>query len=377
MNKWVLSTLIFLIVLTAIVLSLETSQDKIVTVKNQAFNVVDSGKIISNDLTTENFGNIKINTTSITPTKIKTNNVDIANKQIKTSSKQIETEFKTTKVKSIWPEETPSAKVQNKQITSQSTKPILNSTKIESQKITSTTPKKTNTVSQDFSEKKVTSIPQKNTSETQKLVNTAKNFDITPQKTTPKQNIIQTTQKPISSQPKTTQNEKIAMIPQRIITSNIVNTPNLNFNSPNLETNIKAYITKSVDSPEKYQIIFSFILFEDGTISSIDVSAIPLEKMGQPYPTTYSYGHLCESLELQKDQLIKNYWQGSTPKEAYLPTSQVDIGDYLVNLYNIIKPLGKNYMSDIPYEKHEERHIYISGSIYNKDVYISSDKSNY
>ena len=48
MNKWVLSTLIFLILLTTIALSIDTTQNKIISITSQAVKIVNSRSFVTN-----------------------------------------------------------------------------------------------------------------------------------------------------------------------------------------------------------------------------------------------------------------------------------------------------------------------------------------
>ena len=47
MNKWVLSTLIFLILLTTIALSIDTTQNKIISITSQAVKIVNSRSFLT------------------------------------------------------------------------------------------------------------------------------------------------------------------------------------------------------------------------------------------------------------------------------------------------------------------------------------------
>ena len=151
-------------------------------------------------------------------------------------------------------------------------------------------------------------------------------------------------------------------------------TPKLNFKSKNIEKKVQDYIIENVGLVPNYQIIFSFMIFDDKTLVSLDVSALPLVDNGKPYPTTYFYGFLCERENLSRDRLEKHFWKGSTPVKETIDARTVDIGPTLVLLYATLRNLGNEYYTDIPEYLQNKPYYYVSGSIYNNDMYVSVER---
>ena len=116
------------------------------------------------------------------------------------------------------------------------------------------------------------------------------------------------------------------------------------------------------------------MIFDDKTLVSLDVSALPLVDNGKPYPTTYFYGFLCERENLSRDRLKKHFWNGSTPVKETIDARTVDIGPTLVLLYATLRKLGNEYYTDIPEHLQNKPYYYVSGSIYNNDMYVSVER---
>ena len=173
MNKWVLLTLIFLIILTGIVFSIDTSRDKVVSFTNQALRVVNSREFLNSDVKIENTNpETQKQTVEITTTK-----VDTTNTQTKLSNQDLmdlkfnELLNKKTEVKSIWDRKEPTKVKVNNQKAEQ------NSTKITTQKneITQQTQKaenKTNTTQPTVKIEPVKTITKTETKATTKTTPT-------------------------------------------------------------------------------------------------------------------------------------------------------------------------------------------------------------
>ena len=108
MNKWVLSTLIFLIILTGIVFSIDTSRDKVVSFTNQTLRIVNSRELLNSDV---NIGNTKIEPqkqqVDVNTTKIETNNNTKLSNQDLMDLKFNELLNKKAEVKAIWDRKRP------------------------------------------------------------------------------------------------------------------------------------------------------------------------------------------------------------------------------------------------------------------------------
>ena len=146
----------------------------------------------------------------------------------------------------------------------------------------------------------------------------------------------------------------------------------INFKSKNIENDIKDYVVENVGLVPNHQLFFSFFLFDDKTMVALDVSALPLINNEPPYPTTYSYGQLCERANLAKDKIRKDYRDNNMmPVDTVVDARTVDIGPTLIVLYATLREIGGKYYTYMPDYLRGKPYYYVSGSIYNNDMYVS------
>ena len=146
----------------------------------------------------------------------------------------------------------------------------------------------------------------------------------------------------------------------------------INFKSKGVENDIKDYVIENVGLVPNYQLFFSFMLYDDKTMVGLDVSALPLINNEPPYPTTYSYGGLCERANLAKDKIRKDYRDSNMmPVDTVIDARIVDIGPTLIVLYATLRELGGKYYTYMPDHLRGKPFYYVSASIYNNDLHVS------
>lgn len=349
MNKWVLLTLIFLIILTGIVFSIDTSRDKVVSFTNQALRVVNSREFLNSDVKIENTNpETQKQTVEITTTKM-----DTTNTQTKLSNQDLmdlkfnELLNKKTEVKSIWDRKEPTKVKVNNQKAEQ------NSTKITTQK---------NEITQ----------------QTQKVENktniTQPSVKIEPVKTITKtETKITTTTTPTQTKPTTTQTiEKVAKLPQQVvITKPTQKVQKIDFSSPTFQAELKAYITNNVKFHQGYVVNFSFLFSKKGDIAEIHIISIPDKDYldGNDTYVSHIYGDVCKRDNLADNEMYYNNDSSETDLIA-IPINSTPDGQYIKWFYDSLKNLSLNHtIEQISYDE-RDNYTAIGGMYYQGNLYL-------
>ena len=348
MNKWVLLTLIFLIILTGIVFSIDTSRDKVVSFTNQALRVVNSREFLNSDVKIENTNpETQKQTVEITTTK-----VDTTNTQTKLSNQDLmdlkfnELLNKKTEVKSIWDRKEPTKVKVNNQKAEQ------NSTKITTQKneITQQTQKaenKTNTTQPS----KIESVKTITKTETKATT--------TPNQTQTKLTTTQAT-------------EKVAKLPQQVvITKPTQKIQKIDFSSPTFQAELKAYITNNVKFHQSYVVNFSFLFSKKGDIAEIHIISIPDKDYldGNDTYVSHIYGDVCKRDNLADNEMYYNNDSSETDLIA-IPINSTPDGQYIKWFYDSLKNLSLNHtIEQISYDE-RDNYTAIGGMYYQGNLYL-------
>lgn len=348
MNKWVLLTLIFLIILTGIVFSIDTSRDKVVSFTNQALRVVNSREFLNSDVKIENTNpETQKQTVEITTTK-----VDTTNTQTKLSNQDLmdlkfnELLNKKTEVKSIWDRKEPTKVKVNNQKAEQ------NSTKITTQKneITQQTQKAEN--------KTNTTQPSK--------IESVKTITKTETKAT-------TTTNQTQAEPTTVQaTEKVAKLPQQVvITKPTQKVQKIDFSSPTFQAELKAYITNNVKFHQSYVVNFSFLFSKKGDVAEIHIISIPEKDYldGNDTYVSHIYGDVCKRDNLADNEMYYNNDSSETDLIA-IPINSTPDGQYIKWFYDSLKNLSLNHTIDqISYDE-RDNYTAIGGMYYQGNLYL-------
>ena len=349
MNKWVLLTLIFLIVLTGIVFSIDTSRDKVVSITNQALRVVNSREFLNSGVKIENTNpETQKQTVEITTTKVDTTNTStkLSNQDLM-NLKFNELLNKKTEVKSIWDrKKTTKVNINNKKVEQ-------NSTKITTQK---------NEITQQAQNTKLT------TNITQPSVK------IEPVKTiTKNETKITTTTTQTQTKPTTVQTtEKIAKLPQQIVIAKPTQkTQKIDFSSPTFQAELKAYITKNVKFHQSYVVNFSFLFSKKGDIAEIHIISIPEKDYldGNDTYVSHIYGDVCKRDNLADNEMYYNNDSSETDLIA-IPINSTPDGQYMKWFYDSLKNLTSSHtIEQISYDE-RDNYTAIGGMYYQGNLYL-------
>ena len=349
MNKWVVLTLIFLIILTGIVLSIDTSRNKVITITNQTLKIVNSADFSNSDvkikdtkINTENqINSIQTQETQTTKTTTKLSNQDLMdikfNKLLNKKSEVI----------SIWD------KPNNKDVQfNTKTQENKLTTKIDTQNI------KTKTQETD--------IKIQNQKE--------KDSKITPTKTDTKQTETNITTTQITNkESQKINNDKVAKLPQQVVTSKPVTTKTqqVNFTSPTFSADLKDYILKNINFPQGYVINFSFLFSNNSNIAEIHIISIPEKDYldGNDTYISHIYGDVCKRDNLNLNEMYYN--NDSTISDLIpIPINRTPDGHYLKLFYDSLINLSSNHKTEqISYEE-RDNYNYISGMYYQGNLYL-------
>lgn len=340
MNKWVLSTLIFLIILTGIVFSIDTSRDKVVSFTNQTLRIVNSRELLNSDVKIENTKiepqkqQIEINTT-----KIETNNNTKLSNQDLMDLKFNELLNKKAEVKAIWDRKRPQKiKVNNLQTKQTSTNATV-------QKIEVTLESKD--------------------------IKSPKPVEQTPIKVTQTQTTTPTKQIEITQNQKTQVVEKVAKLTPQVVTKPVQKAPVINFSSPSFQAELKTYLTANAKFTQGYVVNFSFLYSAKGDIAEIHIISIPEKDYldGNDTYVSHIYGDVCKRDNLAPNEMYYNHDSSETDLVA-IPINSTPDGTNLELFYNIVKRLGTSHsIEQVPYER-QDNYSSLGGMYYQGNLYL-------
>lgn len=348
MNKWVLSTIIFLIILTAIVLSIETNQDKVISITNQTLKVVNSREFLNFDTQIKNKDIEKSKSeNTIKNQTIAINTKNFESKQVKKPSNQdlIDLKFnellnKKTKVESIWDKnQKPEIKINNTSSNQIQTKTTGKSVEFKPQKINNSN--------------KVSKIEH-----TQ--INTTQIVQV--KSPTVKTNTIQTTNSTV---------EKFAKLTPPVVVTPTIKKKTINFASSDFQSDLRTYITNNVKFPQGYVVSFSFLYTIQGDIAEIHIISIPEKDYldGDDTYISHIYGDVCKRDNLANNEM---YYNGDSSEADLIsiPINSTPDGQNLKLFYDALKSIGTTHTTEQIAFENQDNYNSVNGMYYQGNLYL-------
>ena len=128
---------------------------------------------------------------------------------------------------------------------------------------------------------------------------------------------------------------------------------NLNFKSSSINTDIEKYLRDNLSFPDGYVLSFMFSYDKNGTIANIYLLSSRAGEAGNPTSSWRLYGDDCKRDKLADNQIYV-YKNASNPVRSKDLISNTPDGKALVNIYNIMKSMGKTHLVDVPNERFSE-----------------------
>ena len=348
MIKWVLLTLLFLIVLTGTVLSIDSSRDKVISITNQSLRVVNSREFLNSD--------VKIENTKLEP-KDKIIEINTTETEAKNSKKELSNEDlinlkfnqllnKKTEVQSIW---------DNKK----TTKTNINNKKFE-QNSTKITNSKNEITQQIQNAKQITKITQPSVKfELSKPITTKTTNSTAQNKTTTAPTAIQTT-------------ENFAKLPKQVVIAKpMQKVQKIDFSSPSFQEKLRIYITQNVNFHPNYIVHFSFLYSQKGDIAEIHIISIPEKDYhdGNDTYISHIYGDVCKRDNLANNEMYYNN-DSSVSNLIAIPINSTPDGQYIKLFYDSLKNLSSSHtIKQISYEE-IDNYTSIGGMYYQGNLYL-------
>ena len=348
MNKWVLSTIIFLIILTAIVLSIETNQDKVISITNQTLKVVNSREFLNFDIQIKNKDIEKSKSeNTIKNQTIAINTKNFEPKQVKKPSNQdlVDLKFnellnKKTKVESIWDKnQKPEIKINNTSSNQIQTKTTGKSVEFKPQKIN-------------------------NSNNVPKIEHTQINTTQIVQAKSPavKTNTIQTTNSTV---------EKIAKLTPPVVVTPTIKKKTFNFASSDFQNELRTYLDNNVKFPQGYVVHFSFQYSNDGDLAEIHIISIPEKDYldGDDIYISHIYGDVCKRDNLASNEMYYNS-DSSISELIAIPITSTPDGPNLKQFYDTLIAISKNHKIEQVSSEEQSNYIPIGGMYYLGNLYL-------